>query len=96
MKMRTVYVYYMFYKILFPKIVAKNVSTEGLPEKPVYANIAKQIQAKKAALLDEENSQRTNSSRPMEFDVHKLRKTKPEKTFKLKIVKNPNEGKIAV
>ncbi|XP_060593888.1 DC-STAMP domain-containing protein 2-like isoform X2 [Ruditapes philippinarum] len=75
----------------YTPLPAKNVNTEGLPEKPVYANIAKQIQAKKAALLDEENSQRTNSSRPMEFDVHKLRKTKPEKTFKLKIVKNPNE-----
>lgn len=65
-------------------ILAKDIN--ALPEKPAYANIAKQIQDKKDEKLT------ANSAGPLEFDEHKFRITKPEKTFKLKMVKNPETG----
>ncbi|XP_045210098.2 DC-STAMP domain-containing protein 2-like [Mercenaria mercenaria] len=72
----------------YTPLPAKNASTEGLPEKPVYANVSKQIQERKASLMNEDQRPRQNSPGPLAFDVNKLRKTKPEKTFKLKMVKN--------
>ena len=64
-----------------------------MDEKAIYANVSKQIQSRKAA---EANSggdlgpverSRSLSAQAKTFDVNKFRGTKPEKTFRLTLVK---------
>lgn len=82
---------------LFKQLVT-DTDVSILPEKPVYANISKQIQERLAArtLGTPGSGATTLTSKPRELDFNRPHKTKPEKSFKLKFVKKNSNGIVCL
>ncbi|KAL4229574.1 DC-STAMP domain-containing protein 1 [Mactra antiquata] len=63
-----------------------DMNTSMVQEKPVYANISKQIQQQLASRdqSPSKTSDTTSSPKPLRLDVNRLGKTKPERSIRLK------------